>query len=352
MPSRMTRTLTGAAAGVLAFVLACEIVMRLLPVSSATNSGYTIDPNILTYAPNLIWRYSTGWDLRNPQSLTTNNLGFVSDHDFKRDQEAVALIGDSFIEAASLDRTDRPGAQLERALGGHRPVYAMGAAGTSLLDYAERIRYAHEHLGIRDFVLLVERGDVRQALCGSGNVASQCLDPTTLVPRTHRRAPPSIIKRLLRESAFARYLAGQLKISPTRLLSSIFERRIPNEMGDAGEEQYPQRTAETDQTTALDAVVHNFFERAKPHVTGRLVIVVDADRGALMQGRSLIDPDRQRFIKLSRDAGATVVDAEPIFQQHFDASALSLDVGPYDGHMNALGVRLVARAAALALAGH
>ncbi|SFC66212.1 hypothetical protein SAMN05216344_12836 [Polaromonas sp. OV174] len=58
-----------------------------------------------------------------------------------------------------LAAPDRPGAQLERALG-TRPVSAMGNPGTALVDYAERIRFAHTHFGVRDFVVLMERGDV------------------------------------------------------------------------------------------------------------------------------------------------------------------------------------------------
>jgi len=79
------------------------------------------------------------------------------------------------------------GAQLERELSG-RPVYTMGSPGSSLLDYAERMRFAHDRFGIVDFVLLVERGDVRQALCGSNKhprAMSRSPDPRT-ADRNHR----------------------------------------------------------------------------------------------------------------------------------------------------------------------
>ena len=190
-------------------------------------TGFYIDPRIQTYPPHHRFRYSTGWDLRDPQLVTTNNCGFVSDRDFVRDPSAVALIGDSYAEAASLPVPDRPGAQLERALGGGRPVYAMGAAGTALLDYAERIRFAHENFGICDFVIMMERSVARQSLCGSGNVVSQCLDPTTLAPRTEVPGQPAQIKRLLRHSAFAQYLASQLKVVPSRLIGQVFTRAVP-----------------------------------------------------------------------------------------------------------------------------
>lgn len=86
----MRSTLLGALAGTVACLLLAESLCRVLPVSSATKAGYYIDPLILTYAPNHPWSYSTGWDLRNPQSLVTNAQGFVADHDFKPDPNAIA----------------------------------------------------------------------------------------------------------------------------------------------------------------------------------------------------------------------------------------------------------------------
>lgn len=349
----MLRTLLGTLIGLLAMLLAAEAAFQVLPVSSATRAGYYIDPHILSYAPDHHWRLSAGWDLRNPQRLTSNHHGFVSAHQFVPDASAVALIGDSYVEAAALDADDRPGAQLERALGGQRKVYAMGAPGTALLDYAERIRYAHQAFGIRDFVLLLERGDMRQALCGSGNVHSQCLDALTLAPRTQTLPGPSPLKRLLRHSALAQYLVGQLKIDPARLLQQAFRRSTPADApavnpspGAALPDGHAAPTM-----AALEAVSQAFFARAMPHVQGRLVLVLDANRPALLAGRTLADdPQRRRFIDLARAAGAEVVDTEGVYRSHFLRSRLSLDVSPNDQHLNPLGVGLLADAAARALA--
>jgi hypothetical protein len=335
----------GVCVGVCGFLLLAELLCQLLPVSSSTAADYYIDPRIRTYAAHLSWRYATGWDLRNPQRLTTNGHGFVSEHEFTRNQAAIALIGDSYVEAASLDAADRPAAQLERALDARRPVYAMGSAGTSLLDYAERIRYAHEQFGIHDFVVLMERGDVLQSICGSGNIASQCLDAKTLAPRTETAPPSSGLKRVLRHSALAQYFVSQLKVAPASMLRQMFSRpEAPAAPAPARAPQTPPAP-----TPEIEAIAGAFFARVQPHVAGRLVLVLDADRRALMQHRSPDDPQRQRFMELARAAGATVVDTEPLFRQHFAISTLSLDMGPYDGHFNRLGVQLVAGAAAEAL---
>src|SRR5262249_49116400 len=154
----------------------------------------------------------------------SNNYGFLDARDFERDPNAVALIGDSFVEASMLPQRDRLGPQIERRLQA-REVYAMGAPGSALLDYAERIRFASERFDIHDFVLLLEHGDVAQSLCGSGNVHAPCLDRVTLAPRTEKQPPPGTLKKVLRSSALAQYLFSQLKLDPAgwlqRLRSSV-----------------------------------------------------------------------------------------------------------------------------------
>ncbi|MFI5445924.1 hypothetical protein [Polaromonas sp. UC242_47] len=334
-------------AGVVGFLLLLEIFFRLLPVSTSTETGYYIDPLILSYPPHHRWTTSTGWDLRNAQRLESNNLGYVAGHDFAWDDKAVALIGDSFVEASMLAAPDRPGAQLGRALD-TRPVFAMGNPGTALLDYAERIRFAHTHFGVRDFVVLMERGDVKQSLCGSGNINGPCLDGASFAPRLEKQPQPGSLKQIGRHSALAQYLFSQLKFSPQRLWSQVTGPRqaiaavspAPVEGG---------LTAPPAPAPFVDAVTATFFQRIKPYATGRLVIVIDSNRSALSQGLSMPDPSRTRFMTLARAAGAVVVDTEPLFKAHFAHSNLSLDVGPYDGHFNPLGVKLVTAAAANAL---
>ncbi|MDP2370222.1 hypothetical protein [Rhodoferax sp.] len=347
----MARAITWWFIGAGACLLMLELLFRLIPVSTSTETAYYTDPLILSYPPHHRWTTSTGWDLRNAQTLQANNLGYVASRDFARDAQAVALIGDSYVEASMLAAPDRPGAQLERALG-TRPVYAMGSPGTALLDYAERIRFAHEQLGVRDIVILMERGDVRQSLCGSGNVHGPCLDSKTLLPRTETLAPAGVAKRLLRQSALAQYLFSQLKFSPQRLWRQAFAPSHPSGTAVSGAVLAAPTEPNQGHARALatvDAVTQAFLERVKPHVAGRLVIVMDADRRALYAGQARADPERERFMQLARAGGVIVVDAEPLVRAHLAKSPLKLDVGPQDGHLNALGVGLIMRAAADAL---
>lgn len=351
----MWRALSLASLGALVVLLLCELLLRALPVSTSTRVGYYIDPLIRTYPAHHQWRVATGWDLRNPQQLRSNNLGFVDDVEAVPNTDAIALIGDSYVEASMLPAAQRPVAQLRKALGDRRVVYAMGSSGTSLLDYAERVRYASEHLGVRDFVLFLEAGDMRQALCGSGNIDGPCLDRQTFSPQIELHTRASAMTQLLRESALAQYLYGQARIEPTRLWRQLQLQVRPPALpapAPAGEKTRASPASQPMQDDLLadiDAVTRAFFERVEPFTPRRLVLVIDARHagGALADARMTLE--RARFMALARDRGASVVDMAPVYRAHHEQSSLALDVGPYDGHLNSLGVRLFAQAAASGL---
>lgn len=348
----MLRKLALGLAGVGGLLVGAELLLRLLPVSTASLTGYHVDPLILNYPPGHQWQVSTGWDLRNSRRMSANNVGFAAEIDFWRDPNAIGLIGDSYVEASMLDAKDRPAAQLTAALPSRRPVYALGGPGSALLDYAERIRFASEKLGLRDFVVLMEAGDLRQSLCGSGNVHGPCLDRESLKLRTETQPSPSAAKRWLRHSALAQYLAGQLKVDLARLPAQAFagasHDTMPSKPVPAAVDEAQLRARRLLDDAVVAAVSERFFERIKPYATGRLVFVVDGRRDAVAATSPPL-LDRDAFVALARQRGFNVVDAEPLYQQHNGVSKLSLSVSPQDGHLNPLGVGLLMQAAAKAL---
>lgn len=346
----MARPIFTFAMGVAALVLLVELVLRLLPVSTATMTGYHHDPDLLTYPSGHRWTMATGWDLRNPQQLSANNWGFAAERDFHPDRRAVALIGDSYVEASMLAPSDRPAAQLEAMLGGERPVFALGTPGTALLDYAQRLRFVHERFGVRDAVLMLERFDARQALCGSGNVVSRCLDPATLQPRIERLPAPGLLTRVLRHSALAQYLKSQLRFRPAAVAEAMFTRATPEHAHARGNNAAPPLSPEAaaQARAVVDAVVEHFLAALPAATKHRIVVVVDGSRGPAERAE-LADMERTHLIARLRERGVTVRDMAPVYAQHAARSRRSLAVGPYDGHLNPLGVRLAMTEAASAL---
>lgn len=340
--------------GALTILAGVELLLQALPVSTSTNTDYHIHPNILTNPPHHRWTMATGWDLRDVQHMHANNYGFASEHDFQLGRAAIGLVGDSYVEASMLPWADRPAAQLERALGGRRPVYAMGGPGSSLLDYAERIRWAYETLGLRDFVVMMESTDGSQALCDSGNVHARCLDPERLTPVLQHRPASNWAKDLLRESALAQYLVSQLKFSGARLTSPDFWRSgAPEEPAPKAAAAAPARAGERApvserQWIVMDAAVDEFLRNTISLPDLRLVFAIDMNRRNLDAGVQRPDEGYHLEQRL-RAAGYSVVRGEAIYRAHQRRSPLRLDMGPHDGHLNAVGVQLLMTTTARAM---
>ena len=325
-------------------VLACvalELLFRILPVSTSTAMGYYVDDRILTYPPHHRFTTATGWDLENPQTHTTNNVGFVASRDFTRDPSAVALIGDSFVEASMLSADARLGERLERDLLG-RPVYAMGAPGSSLLDYAERIRFAATKFAVRDFVVVIEEGDVLQAFCGSGQVHGSCYDEHTSSAVPYQQPPPGLLKRILRHSAFAQYFTSQLKLDPGALLRAhLAAANGPATAagpahGSTGQQPTPEQSRQLAQIIAI------FFAEVAPYHQGRLILVLEDRTVSGSPRSSLQQRGRDLLVEAAQKAGAAVIDTGPVFRQFTTATGLAIAVSPRDHHWNPAATGLVA----------
>jgi hypothetical protein len=243
--------------GAAAACVLLELLFRVLPVSTSTAMDYYVDERILSYQPHHSHVAAGGWDLRHPQRLRANNMGFIASREFTSDSTAVAYIGDSFVEASMLDAQDRPADQLERALAG-RPVYALGAPGSSLLDYTERVRFAATRFGVRDFVILIEESDVLQAICGSGQVHGRCYDEKTSSLMPFRQGSAGALKRIMRQSALAQYLTSQLKLDVGALLSWR-----PGKSAEAAAPAAPP--APVDRSGEFANIVDAFFTELAPY---------------------------------------------------------------------------------------
>ena len=338
----MKRKLLLFAGGILSALVLLEALFRILPVSTATRSGYYIHPLILTYPPHHCFTAATGWDLKNVQRNCANNLGFLADRDFVRNPEAIALIGDSFVEANMLPAQDRLGAQLEAKLNG-KVVYAMGGPGSSLLDYAERARYAADNLGTRTFVFVLERGDIKQALCGSGNVHGPCLDPTTLEPRTEIQPRPSTSKQVIRESALAQYVFSQIKFKFDASKLSL------NMIRTSSDSKSP--LAQTLPSSNSTALVNRFFGSLSTIKDARFIFLVDSERPINPRIVASENDDLKYFRSSAHKIGAAVLDPTALFEKFYSDTKKVLEIGPYDRHWNRDAVRIIAEQIHLSLYG-
>jgi hypothetical protein len=327
--------------GILLALLFLEILLRFLPVSTSTETGYYISPNINTYPANHEFVISTGWNLDNPHHHRSNNYGFLTQKDFVIDKNAIAVIGDSYVEANMLAEGERLSSQLENKLKSYA-VYAMGGPGSSLLDYAERARFAKNNFGIRKFVFVIERGDIRQTLCGSGNIHGPCLDPVTFELRSEAKPQNiNLAKKLLRKSALAQYLVSHLRLKAESIAQIISQ----NTASENNKPNAKNTSPETMQIEASDRILQAFLAKLAELKMEHWVLVFDSNKTCIATGNQE-QAVRNRFIHLAEAMGAKIVDSSKHFCSFTEKTGLSLSVSPTDKHWNRLAHGLVADAVA------
>lgn len=343
--SRTARVLASAAAISVAALAGAELVLRTLPISAGVVRA---DPqpgaSSARHAPSREFTKSFGWDLRHVVHGRTNAQGFVAPFDYRYDEPAVALLGDSFAEGLMVAYPQSLPAQLSARVDGQRPVYNFGISASGLPHHLGIAREVGARYTLTEAVVVISDGDYEEGFGGDDGIYrwnGSDIAPTPLHDRSR-------LKKMLRESALLNYLRWNLKFDMRRMFAHSFD--VP--VCVAG---------------ALDAADHDRLRRFVDDLPAALrlpaadvVLVFDADRAAIYRsvdtGASMPQPcatrDRLALLELRRlaaAAGIGVLDMQASFTQHYRSQRTLLDFAPVDAHWNATAVEIVAREAARAL---
>ena len=154
------------AAGILLALLAMESTLRCLPVNAGWgNPQPTPDQPLIRYVPGAAFVYSRGWNFANVQRGRFNNLGFASSYDYVVGAPAVAVIGDSYVEAPMIPDGKRLHEQLQSLLPKGVQSLGLGQSGADLADDLVMARFAAKRFPLRGLVFLLSPADVS----GAGN---------------------------------------------------------------------------------------------------------------------------------------------------------------------------------------
>src|SRR5437763_2800065 len=147
-------------------LLAVEIVMRFLPVSTGLRSmPVTATDPVLHFTPNRPFTNSLGWNMHNVVHGRVNNAGFVNDQDYVRDgPPLLAVIGDSFIEAQMVPYAQSLQGRLAAVLKDKLRVYSFAGSGAPLSQYLVWAGHAVKEYGARAAVINVVGNDFDESL--------------------------------------------------------------------------------------------------------------------------------------------------------------------------------------------
>ena len=196
----------------LGFALAAllgELALRALPVST----GYrfmVVDARhpIVHGTPRLPYVYSRDWSFHLENSGVLNNFGFRSSYDYVPHSGAVAIVGNSFIQADAVDPPDTLAERLTALLG--KPVYGIGVDGFSLADYLEAARWAGDTFDSRTIIVLLTTGDLLNSCVPRDGEHYLREADGRVMESLVERPPPSALKRWLNELKLFRYLYDNL----------------------------------------------------------------------------------------------------------------------------------------------
>lgn len=340
--------------GVLAPLVVLEIVFRLLPVNESLHKLPVNDDNpLMRFRPNRQFTFSTGWNLSLVNDVRVNNYGFVSDFPYERDATSplLAVIGDSYVEAAMVRFPDTCGGRLALALAPAVRVYPFGVNASPLSQYLAYAEYVRDTFRPDALVIVVVDNDFDESLLNDGSSSGYhyFVEQGGELVLQRKDFAPSPLRELARQSALARYIAINVRGAtgggrPTLLPDG---RTLLLAGTPVGTE--PARMSRSKQ-------VVDTFLRMLPGMAGlgpeRIAFVVDGLRSHLYVDDTLaiaegtyFDVMRRYFMNQAAAAGHDLLDLQPAFVRHYRTHRQRFD-WPHDYHWNPLGHSLCAGAVA------
>jgi hypothetical protein len=336
----LARCALGVMASALVTFLALEGGLRMLPVVGGVHrADPQSDHASARLEPHREYTNSMGWDLRHVVHGRTNESGFLSPHEYVAGRRAVALLGDSFVEAQMLRYEESLAGHLDALWKGRARTYNFGLSGASLPHYLGMAKEMGARFRFDAAVIVVTPGDYvegfeRQEGLYSWDQASPG-DLIELVPASRRGG----LQRMARELATVRYVRSNMKLSLGRMLPA------------------PPKVCAPGLLTAADRERLSRYVTALPEALGlapaRAVLVFNAstgdvyervDRGRQVKARCP-DLDTQAIIHLRELAlarGMKIVDVGPALERHYRMHRRRLDFSPVDAHWNGLASSVIA----------
>ena len=337
------------AAATLATLAGLEVLFRILPAYGGVRRTTVDDRNpISRFDPDREFTWSRDWNFSIVNTVRVNNAGFISDVDYEADAPGplLAVIGDSYVEAAMVPFRRTCAGRLATMLEPAGRAYAFGMSGAPLSQYLAWARHARDAYRPDGLLVIVIDNDYDESLIeyggregyhhfvrqGDGRLALERVD---LVP--------TLGFRLARHSALVRYLVQNLRVvdSFARIRARIAGTDPPGLFHlQAPASAQPARVAASQR--AVDA-----FLDLLPGYAGlepeRIVLAVDGMRPQLYDDETLDAADgafadvmRRYLLAHARRKGYETLDLQPRFVTRYRTHRRRFE-WPRDNHWNALG---------------
>lgn len=335
------KVLTHIAIGIFGALAALEVLLHFLPVLHGwANPPFTaIDPIVREW-PHASYTYSRRWNLLDVQTGRFNNLGFPAD-EVNVAKPSVAVIGNSFVEAAMVPQKDRLGAVLAKR--GCLQVAALGMSGENAPGYIVTANWALKKLMVRAVVFVIIAGDIEESFTPKPRgYWYQNVDGHIVTAGNTNFT----LRNTLMKSRLFDYLYYHLKVGPKmffedwRRPDAPFVQASPVQAAPHGDTS--NHTISSLVRTAEEKFI---ADAAKLQRQGVIVfLALDPDRQAIYRGDSGQTPTMVTLSSLARNAGLQVIDLSATFSEAYRKDHRKFELDQSDSHWNAYGHSLAANA--------
>ena len=336
--------------------LLLEITLRCLPVNEGLYAQPVNDESpVLRYAPNRSSIYSKGWNFGIVNHIRVNNYGFVSqsDYDPKAVTPLLAILGDSYVEAAMVPQTHTAAAILAGNLGHQGRVYSFGSSGSALSQYLAYARYARETFHPACLAVLIIGNDFDESLLKyksepGYHYFQERPNGELALTRVNREVNPW--RRLVAGLALARYVVVNLEAPQVwaRVKEVYQPYSVPRASYAGNVSAHVDGTRLMDSQRAVDAFLDMLPAQAGLFPS-RIIIGIDGNRRAIYESRGesatddYFDVMRRYAMRVAAAKGFDVIDMHQQYSAHFTAHGRKFDF-PTDGHWNEVGHAVFAHA--------
>ncbi len=333
-----------------------EAVCRFLPVNDGLKAmPVNASAPVFHFTPNRNVTWSRDWNFSIVNRIHVNNAGYVNDqnYDARDPRPLLAVVGDSYVEAAMVPPHDTLQGRLSKALAPAARVYSFAASGAPLSQYLAWAREARKKWKAQALIIVVVGNDFDESLAiykqgpGFHHYVAGANGALHLQRFDYE---PSLLRLAVRKSALARYVLFNLQAHEhlpalaNELMSFVRPARADIFVGNTS------ASTDADRLRWSKAAVLAFLHDLSAYAgwpPGSVLFVVDGVRYPSNNpavAASYFVQMREFFIAAARRAGYEAIDMDPAFFAHYRATGERFEF-PTDGHWNGLAHRLAAEAA-------
>ena len=337
-------------------IIFLEVVLKFFPVRDATMMLPVNSKNkIIRFKGdrNIIWSHGSKFSIITKKRI--NNYGFLNDQDYNSDETSplLAIIGDSYVEAAQVENRYSMHGILSRNVSDRGRVYSFGSSGSQLPTYLAYANYVLDEFNVskHSFVFIIVGNDFDESLIEykkspGFHYFSNEFNRFNLIRIDYQ---PKLSKLLLRKSDLIRYLFLNVQLKNWKSIQNIFNTDVnKTKLNYVGNTLSDFDSKRIESSKKVVDVFFQHLSKKKGLGNDNVLFVLDGMRPHLYDSISLERAKgsyfsfmRNYFINSALSGKYEIIDMQPIFIKTHKLNNATFEF-PSDGHWNNKGHSLVA----------